>query len=74
MSKNDGDPRHTQLVETYTVRIMFCPSTNALEVNGPLDNAILYLGMLEMAKLTLLEHRARRAAQNIVEAPPGLRL
>ncbi len=74
MSKNDGDPRHTQIVEMFTLSIRFCPSTNALEVNGPLDNAILYLGMLEMAKLTLLEHRARRAAQNIVEAPPGLRL
>ncbi len=74
MSKNDGDPRNTQVVEMHILSIRFVPATNVLEVNGPLDNAILYLGMLEMAKLTLLEHRARRANQNIVEAPPGLRL
>ncbi len=74
MSKNDGDPRNTQLVELHTLSILFSPKTNEFRVDGPMDNGVLFCGMLQMAYATFLEHRARRANQNIVEAPPGLRL
>lgn len=74
MSPGDGKPKDPVTVELFTLRIVFCPQTNELQVNGPLHDAILYLGMLEMAKLTLLEHRARKMNQTIVEAPPGVRL
>ncbi len=74
MGTNGEKPKPVAVVEWSTIRIAWCPTTNELQVNGPLDNSILFLGMLEMAKISLLEYRAKRAVQNIVEAPPGLRL
>ncbi len=74
MEKNDGKVKDLGVVEVATIRILFCPTTNELQVNGPMDNGVLFCGMLQMAYATFLEHRARRANQNIVEAPPGLRL
>jgi hypothetical protein len=74
MDKSDGKDKDPGVVEVATIRILFCPATNELQVHGPMDNGVLFCGMLQMAYVSFLEHRARRAAQSIVQAPPGLRL
>lgn len=37
------------------------PSDKNFLVSGPFENGVLFLGMLEMAKMTLAEHRAQAA-------------
>ncbi len=61
-------------VEAIALRIVFIPETGKIEVNGPLDDGQLFLGMLEMAKVIFYERRRKAADQRIVEIPPGLRL
>lgn len=39
-------------------------------VNGPVDQTMLCVGMLEMAKVAILEHR-NKAQKLIQEVPPG---
>ncbi len=73
MGKDGPDPV-TFTETTYILQITFCPEKNEISVKGPFDNCVLYLGMLEAAKLNLLGHRAAKAAGKIVAPPAGLRL
>lgn len=42
------------------VRILFHPSTGECEVFGPMANPVLFLGMLEIAKMNLMRYLQRR--------------
>lgn len=44
-----------------------------INVNGPLENKLLMLGLLECAKETVIEF-SKKAQQNIVQPPPGFTL
>jgi hypothetical protein len=39
--------------------------TQRLDVNGPLDNGTLFLGMLEMAKVVFMERRLVQVEQEL---------
>lgn len=46
------------LSEKAVLTIVYDPQKDAFEINGPMDNGLLFLGMLEMAKVTFIERRA----------------
>lgn len=43
----------------------------SIAVNGPIDNKLLALGLLEIAKDTVIKH-CDKADKRIVEPPPGM--
>ncbi len=60
-------------VHAHRIVITFIPETGEFNVNGPMDNGVLFVGMLEMAKLAFLEGRLK-GDQQILVARPSLRL
>ena len=59
-----------QLLPEQLLVIKFNPNTQAINVQGPFGDGILFLGMLEMAKLFFCELRAReRAPSTFVLSP-----
>ena len=46
--------------------------TGQIELTGPLENMSLFLGMLETAKVILIESRATANQSAIAKPPPGL--
>jgi hypothetical protein len=48
--------------------IRFDEKTGAVSIHGPIDNTMFCLGLLEMAKLSVLEFRAKLAADAMRKA------
>lgn len=45
--------------------------TGAINVSGPTQNQMLSFGLLEMAKVAIIDHN-KQAQQRVQPAPPGL--
>ena len=63
---------------TFTVTIDFDPQNGHVNVAGPVENQPLFLGMLETAKMVVLQQRVKDSLQPkqpiIMPAPAGLNL
>jgi hypothetical protein len=61
----------TQIVITITMDT----ATGAVSVNGPLENRMMFYGLLEIAKETCMKFNdAKNTKSAIVAPPPGLLL
>jgi len=60
------EKKEVQLVE---IKITLDPKTGQVSIGGPLTDAILCLGLLEMAKVSLLEFRQKQIASATLKVP-----
>ncbi len=58
-----GQPKHRIVIE-------YDPATEQVTCNGPIQNSLLFLGMLDMARISFLEHRLRSGVRTEVVPPP----
>jgi len=58
--------------DVIELRIIFDQTIGQIRVDGPSGNPLLYLGLLEMAKLALLEYRSGKPGRvlPIITLPP----
>ena len=66
--ENDND-KEQQLVPAVQITITFIPSQGRVNVEGIPQDHIMYLGLLEMAKLVLLEQRLGKQAASPIMRP-----
>ena len=52
--------------------IQLDPDTHSIRVQGAVDDKLLALGMLEVAKETILDHHKRKLAARVEPATPGM--
>ena len=57
----------TDAVSTITITLK---TDGQVEVSGPLDNKILFFGMLEMAKGIAIERNMKSSGANLMVVPP----
>lgn len=63
MDKNEGQQQQVGVIEA---KIKMDMSSRSIIIEGPIHDTVLFLGMLEMAKLTVIE---MRAAANKKDSP-----
>ncbi len=62
--KSDVAHPNQQQVGVAEAKIKMDMNTGSIQVEGPFHNTVLFPGMLEMAKVTIIEGRARANKEN----------
>lgn len=73
---NNGHPRlEVDFKPPITIVITMDQLTSEIKVQGPLENKVIFLGMIEMAKhacLNLKDMKREPAGTQLSSVPPGL--
>lgn len=60
--KNNGQPQQV-IPETVQIIISFNQRTGAINVQGPIENKVLTLGLLELAKQAVIDYKPGQGIQ-----------